>query len=130
METKMLNCRGQMRFFRFNSGSFQKNKKQYMQHHQKGCENKKMSRNETVSRTRCITECKCLCVFVESEKTAIEYFTLPKTYKNDADVLKAIRKNFETSDMKIVHLLAAEVKRRTYSMSIEDFINLAKELED
>lgn len=89
-----------------------------------------MARVKNITRTLKITRVTALMLNVETAQPFNETFNLEGTYKNDEAILKALKKEYETEECKIVHIVATEVITKTFSMPLQSFIDLATIGED
>lgn len=87
-----------------------------------------MARTPMVTRTIQATVCKVMCVDVEAGDTIIETVTVPRTYKNDDALMKALKPLVETEQIKPVHIVEKEITETLYGMTEADFIQNAKVL--
>lgn len=81
-----------------------------------------MARPQMVTRTFVTTKAKILAVDVPTEKTSIVELTLPRQYKNNAEVLKMAQKTCNNPDVRYVHVISTENVETLYGMSEADFI--------
>lgn len=79
-----------------------------------------------VTRTITSTTITALVVLINDGKTDVQQFTLPREYKDDADILKYCRKHINTDDMNVVKILETKVNEQLYGMTEQEFINYAK----
>lgn len=84
-----------------------------------------MARIPMVTRTIEATICKVLCCDVEAGDTVVETVTVPRTYKNNDALMKALKPLVETEQIKPVHILETEVTQTLYGMTEADFIQNA-----
>lgn len=89
-----------------------------------------MARVKNITRTLKITRVTALILNVETAEPYNETFNLEGTYKNDEAILKTLKKEYETEECKIVHIVATEVITRTLSMPLQHFIDLTTIGED
>lgn len=83
-------------------------------------------RTPMVTRTICTTKVTVLCLDLEKAEPYNETFTLPRTYKNEDAILKALEPFFPDKEkVKPVHVVETEVIETLYGMSEQDFINNA-----
>lgn len=81
-----------------------------------------MARTPMITRTLTATECEVLCVDVEAGDTIIENVTVPRTFKNDEALMKALKPLVETEQIKPVHIQKKTVTETLYGMTESDFI--------
>ena len=84
-----------------------------------------MARTPMVTRTISVTKCKVMCCDVEAGDTIIEEVTVPRTYKNDEQLMKVVKSVLETEQIKPVHIVAKEVVETLYGMTEQMFIENA-----
>lgn len=87
-----------------------------------------MARIPMVTRTLTSTKANVLVVDVESGTTHVEEVTVPRKYKDDKKLLKAIRDLHENDNVKIVAVKSSEEINKLYGMSEDVFMENAKVL--
>lgn len=87
-----------------------------------------MARIPQVTRTITTTSAKVLCLNLKTQQTETKNVTIPRTYKDDAAVLKMVKKVVETPDLKAVHIVETSTDETLYGMTEEEFIQHAKPL--
>lgn len=87
-----------------------------------------MARVPQVTRTIQSTKVTVLCMDIENETPVKKEVTLPRTYKDDAHVLKAVKKIMDTEKFIAVRILGTELEEALYGMSEQKFIELAEKL--
>lgn len=87
-----------------------------------------MARLPMVTRTIQTTRCTVLCMDISIGEGCNTEVTLPRTYKDDAHLLKAVKKVIDTDNLKAVHIVGHEVCETLYGMTEQDFIANAKVL--
>lgn len=87
-----------------------------------------MARTPMVTRTITTTKALVMCCDVEAGETITEEVTVPRTYKNDEALMKAIRPVLETEQIKPVHILSSETIETLYGMTEQQFIENAEVL--
>ena len=81
-----------------------------------------MARAPQVTRTIQTTHCTVLCMDIENREPCNRDVVLPRTYKDDNDMLKAVKKAIETDTLKPVQVVSSMVQETLYGMSEQDFI--------
>lgn len=81
-----------------------------------------MARAPQVTRTIQTTHCTVLCMDIENREPCNRDVVLPRTYKDDSDMLKAVKKAIETDTLKPVQIVSSMVQETLYGMSEQDFI--------
>lgn len=84
-----------------------------------------MARVPQVTRTIKTTRALVKAVDVENDKMVNLEFVLPRTYKDDNAVLKAIAKVHSNDNLKIVKVMSKEVEEALYGMTEAEFISAA-----
>lgn len=85
-------------------------------------------RTPQVTRTITTTKVTVMCLDIEKgEPTNVE-FKLPRTYKDDKAILKAVEKVLEGKTIKPVHVVTSVVEETLYGMSEVEFIKHAEVL--
>lgn len=87
-----------------------------------------MARIPMVTRTIPTTVVSVFCVNTEDRTTFEQSITLPRTYKDDVKLMKAVEKVLEGEPIKAVSIIASEVHETLYGMTEADFIKSAKVL--
>lgn len=87
-----------------------------------------MARTPMVTRTIQATTVTVLCVNTIDEKTEVKDIVLPRTYKDDKSILKALANVITEEAIKPVHVISTTVTETLYGMSETDFIHHAKVL--
>lgn len=87
-----------------------------------------MARVPQVTRTIQTTVVNVLCADTELGELVNKEFTLPRTYKDEDALLKAVRKIGETATIKPVSVVASKIVETLYGMSEQKFIELAEVL--
>lgn len=85
-----------------------------------------MAREAMVTRTMKSTEVTILCLDTVTCEPSNKTITLPRTYKDEAEMLKEAKKLEETPDFILTKVVAYEVHEALYGMSEADFIKSAK----
>ena len=81
-----------------------------------------MAKTPMITRTIQITEVNVLCMDIKQGEPFNTTVTLPRTYKDNAAMLKAAAAVIDNEDTKAVHIVASEVKETLYGMKEADFI--------
>ena len=89
-----------------------------------------MARKPMVTRTIKSTKVTALCLDVVQEEPYNETVILPRTYKNDKDLMKAVSEAIDTNEIKAVHIVSTEIETNLYGMTEADFIKYAKVMPD
>ena len=84
-----------------------------------------MARVPQVTRTIKTTRALVKAVDVENDKMVNLEFVLPRTYKDDNAVLKAVAKVHDNDNLKIVKVMSKEVEEALYGMTEAEFISTA-----
>ena len=89
-----------------------------------------MARKPMVTRTITTTQVNALCLDIVAGEPFNQQVTLPRTYKEDKKLMKAIEEVVNTENVKAVHVVAKEEVETLYGMSEQDFINNAVVLDN
>ena len=84
-----------------------------------------MARAPQVTRTIQTTHCNVMCLDVVAGEPCNREVILPRTYKDENAMLKAVKKVVETDTLKAVHVVSSCVQETLYGMSEQDFISNA-----
>lgn len=87
-----------------------------------------MARAPQVTRTIQTTEVNVLCLDINKGEPFNQKVVLPRTYKDEKHMLKAVEKMMNTDTVKAVHIVDSTVNETLYGMSEQDFITFAKVL--
>lgn len=85
-----------------------------------------MARKPMVTRTIQTTRATVLCLNIQEGTPFSTEVVLPRTYKDDKNLLKAAENALNTDTVKAVHISASSVQETLYGMSEQDFIRLAR----
>ena len=89
-----------------------------------------MARKPMVTRTITTTQVNVLCLDIVAGEPFNQQVTLPRTYKEDKKLMKAIEEVVNTESVKAVHVVAKEEVETLYGMSEQDFISNAVVLDN
>ena len=81
-----------------------------------------MAKTHMITRTIQTTEVNVLCMDIKQGEPFNTTVALPRTYKDNAAMLKAAAAVIDNDDTKAVHIVASEVKETLYGMKETDFI--------
>lgn len=81
-----------------------------------------MARQPMVTRTIQTTHATVLCMDIQNGEPCNKDIVLPRTYKDDNAVLKAVKKVIDTDGIKAVHVVHTSVQETLYGMTEQDFI--------
>ena len=81
-----------------------------------------MAKTPMITRTIQTTEVNVLCMDIKQGEPFNTTVPLPRTYKDNAAILKAAAAVIDNEDTKAVHIVASEVKETLYGMKETDFI--------
>ena len=84
-----------------------------------------MAREKQITRTVETTTAKVMCLNVSTATATTETFTLGGTYKDNNDILKEVKRLFETDDLKPAAVVETEVNTILYGMPESLFIKYA-----
>ncbi len=87
-----------------------------------------MARTPMVTRTIPTTYVTIFCVNTEDRSTFEQSITLPRTYKDEAKLMKAVENALAGEPIKAVSIVSYEVKEKLYGMTEQEFIKNAKVL--
>lgn len=87
-----------------------------------------MARTPQVTRTIQTTKVNVLCLNIEEGSPFNQTVVLPRTYKDDNHMLKAVEKVINSESVKAVHIVDSMVEETLYGMSEQKFIELASVL--
>ena len=84
-----------------------------------------MARQPQVTRTMKTTVATVLCVNVTTGETFNKDVTLPRTYRDEAKMMKLIENIVNDGNIKAVYVVNQRVEETLYGMSEIEFINAA-----
>lgn len=87
-----------------------------------------MARKPMVTRTITSTTATVFCVNKEDRSTFEQSVVLPRTYKDEDKLMKAVENVFIGEPVKPVSITGIEVNEQLYGMTEEEFIKNAKVL--
>ena len=87
-----------------------------------------MARPNMVTRTIPTTIVTVFCVNTEDRSTFEQNVTLPRIYKDEKSIMKALSKVFDGEPVKPVSVVSSEVQETYYGMLEQDFIRYAQVL--
>lgn len=88
-----------------------------------------MARQPYVTRTITTTKAKFLVVNVDTRDTETVEMTLPRTYKDEAAMVKMAQKRCDKPNVKVISVIdTPTVEKKLWGMSEEDFIDAGHEL--
>ena len=85
-----------------------------------------MARTPMVTRTIKTTEVNVLCMDIEAGEPFNEVVVLPRTYKDEKALMKAVSAKVNTKEIKAVHIVETKVSENIYGMTEEAFISGAE----
>lgn len=89
-----------------------------------------MARTPMVTRTIKTTKVTVLCMDIEAGEPCTEVVTLPRTYKDEKALMKAVSAKVDTKEIKAVHIVGTEVSENIYGMTEDKFISCAEIIPD
>lgn len=84
-----------------------------------------MARVPMVTRTIVTTKANVMCLDVEKAEPFNQVVSVPRTYKDEEALLKAVKKVAETENVKCVHIVDFEQVETLYGMMEQGFIEHA-----
>lgn len=87
-----------------------------------------MARTPMVTRTITTTEATVLCLNINTGEPMTVVCTVPRTYKDEEALLKAVKAVEENECVKCVHVVDSRTIETLYGMTEQEFINTAKVL--
>ena len=84
-----------------------------------------MARKPMVTRTILSTKATVLCLNTVTAEPETQVYVAPRTYKTDKDLLKALKKVYETEDFVLAQITSTEVVEERYGMTEAEFIKAA-----
>lgn len=87
-----------------------------------------MARVPQVTRTIVTTKANVMCLDIEKGEPFNKDVIVPRTYKDENALLKAVKAVAETDTVKCVHIVDSEQIETLYGMTEQEFIEHAKVL--
>lgn len=87
-----------------------------------------MARERMITRTVDVTTVDCITMNIETVESGITKYELSGVYADETQLLKTLKKLYETDTFKVVAVKSQETKEVLYGMSEIDFIKIAKVL--
>lgn len=87
-----------------------------------------MARVPQVTRTIVTTKANVMCLDIEKGEPFNKSVIVPRTYKDDNSLLKAVKAVAESDTVKCVHIVESEQIETLYGMTEQGFIEHAKVL--
>ena len=84
-----------------------------------------MARERMVTRTVMVTVAEVMCLNVTNAEVQINTYEMSGTYADNSALLKALKKVYETEELKLVSVQEVDEKEVLYGMKEVDFIRLA-----
>ena len=89
-----------------------------------------MARVPMVTRTIQTTTATVLCLNIKEGEPFNKEVVLPRTYKDEKSMMKAVEQLINTDDVKAVHIVHTDVNETLYGMTEQEFIAAARVLPD
>lgn len=84
-----------------------------------------MARTPMVTRTIMITRANVLCLNTTTAESFNKLVSFPRTFKDDKSLMKKVREDVDTEDIKAVHIVHKEEVEFLYGMEEQLFIKCA-----
>ena len=88
-----------------------------------------MARKPMVTRTILTTKANVLCMDINSCEPFNKTVVLPRVYKDEQKLMKAVKESVETETIKAVHVVDSTTVETLYGLTEEQFISMAVELD-
>ena len=85
-----------------------------------------MARVPQVTRTIITTKANVLCLNIETAEPFNKEVILPRTYKDEKHLMKAVSQVVDNEHEKAVHVVDTEIVETLYGMTEQEFIEKAK----
>lgn len=86
-----------------------------------------MARERMITRTVESTIAYAMCIDTETANVSIEQFRISGKFE-EKELLKKLKKNYETDTFKVVAIQSTEIEEKLYGMTEELFISMAEVL--
>lgn len=88
-----------------------------------------MARKPMVTRTIVTTRVNVLCLDIQTAEPFNKEVSLPRTYKDEKKLMKAVESVVNSDTVKAVHVVDQETVEKVYGMTEQNFIDNAIELD-
>lgn len=88
-----------------------------------------MARKPMITRTITSTKVHALCMDLYSRQAVEKELVLPRTYKDDTALLKALSKEYDNEMFKVTAILGSVVENNLYGLTEQEFLCYAKKLD-
>lgn len=88
-----------------------------------------MARKPMITRTINTTQATVLCMDLSTSQPVEKVLTLPRTYKDNKSLMKAVENAITEENIKPVHVKGTTVVETLYGMTEQEFINMATKLD-
>lgn len=88
-----------------------------------------MSREKMVTRTMTNTNVVALCLDIDTAEPCSRAVKLPGTYKNQAQLLAAVRKALDTDSLKTVSITDSVEETLVYGCTEAEFLSIARPIQ-
>lgn len=88
-----------------------------------------MSREKMVTRTMTNTNAVVLCLDIDTAEPCSRAVKLPGTYKNQAQLLAAVRKALDTDSLKTVSITDSVEETLVYGCTEAEFLSIARPIQ-
>ena len=88
-----------------------------------------MARERAVTRTINVTKVTAICMDIEKMENKEEVLTITGDLPTDEQLLKKLRKQYETSVYKVVAIKSKDTVEKLFGMPEVEFLKYAKELD-
>lgn len=85
-----------------------------------------MAKESKITRTIQTTEATILCLNIETAEPENKTIVLPRTYKNERDIIRAAEKQNTDSNLRLVHVVDVELHSQLYGMPESLFLKYAE----
>lgn len=87
-----------------------------------------MAKEKLVTRTIVTTKVVVLCMDLQNGEPYNDVITLPRTYKDEKEILKVLSKTYDNDERRAVHVVSTETVEELYGMPETEFVERAKVL--
>ncbi len=88
-----------------------------------------MARKPMITRTITTTKVNVLCMNLTTCEPFNQYFVLPRTFKDDKALMKAVSEKIDNEEVKAVHVVDKQEIETLYGLSEQAFIDNATVLD-
>lgn len=87
-----------------------------------------MAKEAKITRTMKTTEVTAVAVNLTTRECFTTVHTLPRTYKDNKEILKVVKANFDTDEINHIDIESVKVIEKRYGLAESKFLEVAEEI--